>query len=224
MCNHYRPGQKKWMREDADRLSARTRPITIPLPLLDMTEHAYPESLAPIVVQCGGEAQLVARTWGVPIAIKGAKGQRLIKPVTNARSDKLTGFTWRYAAKGRRCLILATGYFEPGLGPVGAKGEIFFTVKGRPEFFLAGLWEGDAFAMVTTEPNEFVAQFHDRMPVVLDDADALAWLGEEPLADAELLRLCGGLPPESLLHGNAAELKITRPTPPAPPEDGPLLL
>jgi len=133
----------------------------------------------------------------------------------NARSDKLTGYTWRYATKERRCLIPATGYYEPGLGPVGAKGEILFIVKERPLFFFAGLWEpiGDtrAFTMVTTEPNDFVRQFHDRMPVVLSDDQAREWLGDTPLADDQLQRLCRGLPAEALDHETLPpKLRITK--------------
>ena len=212
MCNHYRPGQKKWIRVDAERLAARAgKLITLPLELPEMTEQVFPKGLAPIILQTGGDAQLVAKTWGVPLTIKGAKGQPLIKAVANARNDKLGSYPWRYSTQERRCLIPATGYFEPGLGPAGIKGEILFTVKGRPEFFLAGLWEGDTFTMVTTEPNEFVRQFHDRMPVVLSDEDARAWLGESPLPADELQRLCRGLPTDALDHETLPpKLKITR--------------
>jgi len=58
--------------------------------------------------------------------------------------------------------------------------------------------------MVTTEPNEFVRRFHDRMPVVLNDNDAAAWLGEEPLPEADLQLLCRGLPAEALNHEEIA--------------------
>lgn len=30
--------------------------------------------------------------------------------------------------------------------------------------------------MVITEPNQFVAQYHDRMPMVLDRGDVVHWL------------------------------------------------
>lgn len=223
MCNHYRTD-----RQAAEWTGQMVPGVTIPLPLPEFPEHVYPKYLAPIVTQAGRGRSLVAKAWGIPVAIQGAKGQRLVKPVTNARNDKLTGFTWRHAVRERRCLIPATGYYEPGLGPVGAKGEILFTVKERVCFFVAGLWEDDAFTMVTTEPNPFVAQFHDRMPVVLDDGDALAWLGDEPLAGSDLAHLCRGLPAEVLHHETLPpKLKITRPVQePKPPaqEDGPLLL
>src|SRR4051794_35696959 len=49
---------------------------------------------------------------------------------------------------------------------------------------LAGIWEiaeykGDsrvAFAILTDEPNELVAPYHDRMPLALSDDKVDAWL------------------------------------------------
>jgi putative SOS response-associated peptidase YedK len=49
---------------------------------------------------------------------------------------------------------------------------------------LAGIWEeaeykGDkriAFAILTEEPNELVASYHDRMPLVLGDDKVAHWL------------------------------------------------
>jgi putative SOS response-associated peptidase YedK len=220
MCNHYRKGQKviEWTQ-------VRLGGVNVAAALGEIAEHTYPKYPAPIVIQQAGGRTLLSKTWGIPITIKGAKGQPIVKPVTNARNDKLSGFTWRYAAAERRCLIPATGYFEPGLGPAGAKGEILFTVKERPVFFFAGLWEGDAFTMVTTEPNEFVARFHDRMPVVLGDEDAVAWLGDQPLPSDRLAALCRGLPAEALLHDELPpKLKIVRPGKEPPPSDQPSLL
>lgn len=207
MCNHYRTSPRV-----VERTVATVPGVTLPLSLPEFSEHIYPKYVAPIVIQTGRTRIFTTKAWGIPVAVKGVQGQHILKPVTNARNDKLTGFTWRHAVRERRCLIPATGYFEPGLGPPGARGEILFTVKERPAFFFAGLWEDDAFTMVTTEPNEFVAQFHDRMPVVLEDADALAWLGAEPLADSDLRHLCRGLPADALRHeALPPKLKITRP-------------
>jgi putative SOS response-associated peptidase YedK len=70
--------------------------------------------------------------------------------------------------------------------------------------------------MVTTEPNEFLSRFHDRMPVVLEDADAEEWLGDEPLPADRLAMLCRGLPSEDLEHDELpAKLKIVRPSKPS---------
>lgn len=221
MCNHYRTGQHA-----LEFSETRIPGVRMSEALSEIREHIYPKYLAPVVVQENGGRHLVSLPWGVPVTMTGTGGKRFTKPVTNARNDKLTGYTWRYATQERRCLIPATGYFEPGQGPVGAKGEILFTVRERPAFFFAGLWEphaeGRAFTLVTTEPNEFVAQFHDRMPVVLADDDALAWLGDKPLADELLPVLCRGLPAEALHHeALPPKLKIAKlPAKTPPPEDG----
>ena len=219
-CNHYRKGGPV-----AEFSEVRLGGVKV-VGQLDLSAHTYPKYPAPVVISQAGERLLLNKSWGIPVTIRGAKGP-VTKPVTNARNDKLTGFTWRYAAQERRCLIPATGYFEPGLGPAGARGEVLFTAKDRPCFFMAGLWEENAFTMVTTAPNEVAARFHDRMPLVLSDEDALAWLGDSPLPPAELLRLQAGLPAEALLCEELpAKLKIARPstTPSPASEEQPELL
>ena len=65
---------------------------------------------------------------------------------------------------------------------------------------LAGIWEiaeykGDsrvAFAILTDEPNELVASYHDRMPLALADDKVADWLDlsqESPLGEKLLLDL-----------------------------------
>ncbi len=227
MCNHYRtqPELFDWTEEVVPDLLVADRTVSY-------QEHIYPRLAAPIVFQHAQRRILVSMRWGIPVSIKTPSGKQVVKPVTNSRDDKLSGFTWRFAVAERRCIIPAVGYYEPGQGPVGAKGEILFTVREQPRFFFAGLWDGKpeedpdnlSFSMVTTTPNEFVKQFHDRMPVVLTTSDALAWLGESPLPKDDLTRLCRGLPAEALQHETLpARLKITRPAPPEPPAQGTLL-
>jgi putative SOS response-associated peptidase YedK len=115
--------------------------------------------------------------------------------VTNARDDQLAKIRlWKESVGIRRCLIPVVGYFEPRPGPVVARGEVLFTMRDRPVFFIAGLWDADpdgawAYAMVTTSPNAYTALFHDRQPVALSDRDALSWLGATPLAVEQVARL-----------------------------------
>ncbi len=139
--------------------------------------------------------------WGVSYTVKG-------KPtfVTNARDDQLLRIAlWKESVARRRCLIPVIGYFEPGPGPVGARGEFLFTIRDRPVFFIAGLWDADAdgtrsYSMVTTSPNDYTRPFHDRQPVVLSDADALTWLGTQPLHPDRVFQLTRPPPNEIMLH------------------------
>lgn len=216
MCNHY-SGDEQGLLE----FVRKTAPwIRIPDALGEAAPHVYPKRKGRVVRKKNGEAELVLMRWGVwPFYQKENP-----KLVTNARNDGLTSKAlWKQSVRHRRCLVPATGYFEPGLGPVGARGEVRFSVKDHPHFFIAGLWDNDpnesgecGYTLVTTEPNDYVRPFHDRMPVVLSDTDALDWLGEEPLADARLAELCRGLPSEALLHEEIAakppeKLTVKRP-------------
>ena len=63
---------------------------------------------------------------------------------------------------------------------------------------LAGLWDRwrskdksetkETFTIVTTEPNKFAAQFHNRMPVVLEPGSWDLWMNGEADAAAALMR------------------------------------
>ena len=68
-----------------------------------------------------------------------------------------------------------------------ASNRIISPTDGKP-LMLAGIWEdaeykGDkrpAFAILTDEPNELVASYHDRMPLALADDKVELWLDLSP--------------------------------------------
>lgn len=195
MCNHYEKNS-----EVVTWAVSQFGDVVVPDDLPAYPEHTWPKAQAPILLQNATGRSIASMRWGVRTEIKG-KTKLLVKFVTNARDDSLSKYIWRYAAATRRCLIPAVAYYEPD-GPDGGKWEVRFTLKERPMFFFAGLWDSDpgpggtdqttprSFAMVTTSPNELAAQIHDRMPLVLDDEGARVWLGHEPLAPEKLAALC----------------------------------
>ena len=83
---------------------------------------------------------------------------------------------------------------------------LYFTAaNGSPALTIAGLWDewrdkasGETLkscTMIITEPNNFVAEVHDRMPVLLAEKDFEPWLSGEaglhllkPAADDVLQR------------------------------------
>ncbi len=67
------------------------------------------------------------------------------------------------------------------------------TSTGRPP----GHWQR-TFTIVTTRANDLIAPVHDRMPVILDEADADAWLDPNP-RDLDALTQLLVPAPESLL-------------------------
>jgi putative SOS response-associated peptidase YedK len=123
----------------------------------------------------------------------------------NARSETVdTKPAFRDSFRGRRCLVPATGFYE--WKTVGdKKAPHYFTDAGCEGFAFAGLWDlwqgqsGDILSctVLVCPPNEVVAPFHDRMPVILPESDYKAWL-EPKEGAASLRRLLSPYPAERM--------------------------
>jgi putative SOS response-associated peptidase YedK len=104
----------------------------------------------------------------------------------NARAETVTDKpVFREAFKRSRCVIPASGYYEWQDTPDG-KQPYYFTRRDGEPITIAGLWDtwcdkqaGETVkscAMVITDANEFVAEVHDRMPVILEVDQFEPWL------------------------------------------------
>lgn len=122
--------------------------------------------------------------WGlVPSWAKDAAiGNKLI----NARSETVTekpSFCGAFAR--RRCLIPADGFFEWSRRG-DRKRPFYFHMRDGEPFAIAGLWERwegeggplETCTLLTTEANDLLAPYHDRMPVILRPEDYGAWLDD----------------------------------------------
>ena len=93
----------------------------------------------------------------------------------------------------RRCLVLADGYYEWQAAAAGKKKQPFWIHQpGEQVFMMAGIWERNrkatgtwvtSCAIITTAASQDVAGVHDRMPVILDEAQAEQWLAEDQSID-----------------------------------------
>lgn len=110
-------------------------------------------------------------------------GNRMI----NARSETVHEKpSFKAAFKYRRCLILADGFFEWHAAEKGApKTPYLFKLKNDQPFTFAGLYEhkevpegGELHTctILTCEPNALVQDYHNRMPVMLDEEARWSWL------------------------------------------------
>lgn len=207
MCTHYEKnvdtlGMALKLIEKRHWVLNATGDVVFPDDLHSLPSHTWPKAKAPVIIRTEAGCSLQTFRWGIPVDVKGAT-KRLTKYVTNAREDKLGSYTWRYAVAERRCLIPALAYYEYD-GPEKAKWEVRYTVRDRRSFFVAGLWDTDpdrvtrSFSMVTTRPNALAAKIHDRMPLILTDDGARAWLGHEPLPPDRLAHLCAPFAAEAM--------------------------
>lgn len=144
-----------------------------------------PTNNAPVVRlgEDGGRECVLAR-WGlVPGWAPDLKfGARCI----NARSETLAKLpAFRGAFRKRRCLVPVNAFFEWS-GEKGHRLKWRISVRDEPLFALAGLWEwwqdsdsGEgvpSYTIITCPANAAIAPLHERMPVILPEADYARWL------------------------------------------------
>ena len=139
--------------------------------------------------------------WG--LVPKWAKEKAIGNRMINARAETLAEKpSFRDAFRKRRCLVLADGWYEWQVAP-GGKQPWFVRLKDARPFAFAGLWERwkdpasgaplESCTIVTTDAAESIRKIHERMPVVLAEADQDRWL-DTAFSDtdklSDLLRPC----------------------------------
>ncbi|NIP85565.1 MAG: hypothetical protein GTO03_08370, partial [Planctomycetales bacterium] len=129
------------------------------------------------------EAALVR--WG--LIPRWATDPRLGNRMINARSETVDSKpAFRQAFRKRRCLVVTDGYYE-WQATGGPKQPYYFHRADHRPFAFAGLWEawsggpagGDSVesaTIITTTANELSRKIHDRMPVILPQANYDTWL------------------------------------------------
>ncbi len=100
---------------------------------------------------------------------------------------------FRDAYRRRRCIVPASGFYEWTGGKGAKQPHIFVDAQGQPILALAGLWERwrnpetreDVLSctLIVTEPTRWMLPYHDRMPVLLQQAEIDRWLSAQMRAD-----------------------------------------
>ncbi|NIV17613.1 MAG: hypothetical protein GWN47_04210 [Woeseiaceae bacterium] len=136
--------------------------------------------------------ELALLKWGlVPFWAKDPTvGNRMI----NARAETVAEKpAFRAAYKRRRCLVLADGFYE-WHKENGGKTPYYISLADEQPFAFAGLWEHwqskeidesiESATLLTAEADDFMAQLHHRMPVILEPDTADRWLsGDDGVID-----------------------------------------
>ena len=141
----------------------------------------YPTDIIPVFILEDGKRMAKPMIWGFPKW--DGKGV-----VFNARQETaLEKSMFKKSLIERRAAVLTTGFFEWTPQPGQKKKDRYiFTLPGQKFLFLAAVWSGFAnplsglipehFTILTTEANEHMAPYHNRMPVILTDAEVDDWL------------------------------------------------
>lgn len=140
------------------------------------------------VVPNNGHNRMEFFVWG--LIPSWSKDTKIATKLINARAETLAEKpSFRSAFKRRRCLIFADGFFEWRKDDAKTKTPMYIRVADSDgqivPFAFAGLWEvwhspyGDEIpscTIITTEPNELMAEIHNRMPVILPPDTWTEWL------------------------------------------------
>lgn len=139
--------------------------------------------------------KLTAMRWGfLPHWYKAPNvGPLLI----NARSETIAEKpAFKVAARERRCIIPASGFYEWTKDTDGNRLPWFIRPAAGGLIAFAGVWQkwarGDeeytTCAIVTTAANAAMSKIHHRMPVSLTPEEWPLWLGEEGKGAATLMK------------------------------------
>ena len=127
--------------------------------------------------------KLVMLRWG--LIPSWAKDPKIGSQCINAKAETVAEKpSFRSAFKKRRCLVVATGFYEWQVQER-TKQPMWIGLRSKLPFAFAGLWEHwkpaegvplETCTIITTEPNDLMAPIHNRMPVILSPASYDQWL------------------------------------------------
>ena len=160
-----------------------------------------PTGQAPIIHTMDGHRLATLARWG--LIPSWAKDETIARHTFNARAETVAEKpSFRTAYKRHRCIVPAAAFYEWRSIPGQTKKQRMriAAADGQP-LGLAGLRERrkrpgteeivETFTIITTAANNFMAPIHDRMPVLLSEADMEIWLDPDehnPLLLSSLLK------------------------------------
>jgi putative SOS response-associated peptidase YedK len=149
-----------------------------------------PTQIVPVIVSTAlSTRDLVAMRWG--LVPHWATDIRMGTKAINARAEGIADKPFfRGPLRHSRCLIPASAFFEWRLEG-SRKVKYRFARRDEGLFCFAGLYDSwhdprdpegrelRSCTIITTTPNDLVAQYHNRMPVILEPKDEDMWLDPE---------------------------------------------
>ena len=160
------------------------------LDALDLPRYNVgPTQPVPALVAAADGPRWAALDWWLTPRWAGEQTNRYA--TFNARAETVaTAPAFRASFRDRRCLVVATSFFEwqrpAARGGGGGKQPYAIGLADRQPLAFAGVWDRwtdrgtgevvESCAVVTTTPNALLADIHDRMPVLVHPDERETWL------------------------------------------------
>ena len=172
--------------------------------------NVAPTQTVNVIVACASGLELQNMRWGLA-PVWWPKPLKELPSTFNARSETVhEKRMFLHAFRNHRCLVSASGFFEWKRHRQKKQPYYIYRTDGFPLTF-AGLWSpwhdnasGDdifTFTILTTRPNRFMENLHNRMPVILESEQFDGWLRD---GDCDLLKPCN----EGLLTAHPVDKKV----------------
>ncbi|PJZ01169.1 hypothetical protein CPT06_06095 [Bacillus vallismortis] len=149
------------------------------------------------IINDGSNQRLGKLRWG--LIPPWAKDEKVGYKMINARTETLTEKpAFRKPLVSKRCMIPADSFYEWKRHDPKTKIPIRIKLKSSALFAFAGLYEVwktpqgtplGTCTIITTTPNGFMKDIHDRMPVILTHRDEKEWLNPSHTDPAHLQHL-----------------------------------
>ena len=169
--------------------------------------NVTPQTPVPVVYETrDGERVAELMRWG--LVPHWARDATIGHKLANARADGLFDKpAFRQAARRRRCLLPASGFYEWQATPAG-KQPWYLCGRDADPLAMAGIFEAwrpsDSeewlltCCVITVAANDLMAPIHDRMPALLAAPQWAAWLARDVQDPAQLAPLLTPCPPDAL--------------------------
>ena len=174
------------------------------MPLFEPSWNVAPSQMVPTITR-NSPNKIRLMKWGLIFSKDSKFGTINVR----SESTKEKPF-FKHFLLDKRCLIVADSFYEWGEVNLEGKSEKYpfnFFLKDRRLFGFAGIYndfndaEGKPFfscAILTTTPNKKVGKIHNRMPVILNEADEDAWLDPANKDFEKLIKLCAAYPEDEM--------------------------
>lgn len=145
----------------------------------EQEKDIFPGQIAPVLLYQDGKLQLQEKSWGYPSPIDENK------PLFNARIERFyeqKPSMWDQSFAKQRCIIITSEFYEYSKKVYQADNhkkyheKFSFLDPKHPLTLIAGIYDQNHFAMVTTEPNKDMKPIHNRMPLVIQPEELRHWL------------------------------------------------
>jgi len=168
----------------------------------------YPTDSAPVIMN---ENDVALSSWGFPKWDN--KGV-----IINARSETVKEKSLFAAPfKTARCVVPAAGFYEWQKKAAGPKDKYLFRYRDRPLIYMAGIYKSFGtpenpcmhFVILTQKANKYMADIHDRMPVMLYENEIDDWINDRSFVEAAINRTDVALTKERMKNNKPAVKQLS---------------